>query len=134
MDITETKLRERTIAKIRGYRKGHRFQDTRTTITSDATWDDKHGEWYWLRDNGFPVTCPQWTTSNNAAWELWIELPDGKCYTQQGDAHYITLHNQEHHMTVKGISFADAVSKAWLRYKEKAMKMTAQADQKAGNQ
>lgn len=68
---------------------------------------------------------PEWSTDRNDAWELWGELPEPKRYDQLGIEHIIYAGFSQDYMgikdcliyEIKGNSFADAVSKAWLEFK-----------------
>ena len=62
---------------------------------------------------------PEYSTSRNDAWELWDELPISKHYgiNDLGE-HLVTWYQDTTQKTISGTSFAEAVSKAWIEYKE----------------
>lgn len=106
IDIPEVgKERDKIIANMKG------LKWNTTIILSDHFTDYPHN--------------PSWSTSRNEAWELWDEMKAATPILnyQIFDSNHVvnnahSIDNQTMTISEEGNSFADVVSKAWIRWKE----------------
>lgn len=63
----------------------------------------------------------EWSTSWNDAKELWDELPKTKEYEEGKDGENVLYFRNKQGLVIKvsGKDFPDAISQAWIKWKEK---------------